>query len=204
MKQEREKEKTSYFKIILVFILISANLLLSSCIKKPKKDTDFKNYLNIDASCYYPQPLVFPDISKNKGKIQDYWSWEYDHIVAYAYEIVLKIKYEESDFLEEIDRLSSLKCGKGDNAKPIMKDKDCILFEYYTYVAIYKEKCDDLEYASIDFKNNEIIYVRIESLSFEELTLDINYLPKAYTTGTFLDYHYDMYSYCTDKWFNEE
>ncbi len=186
-----------------VFLIVLTSFFSISCVKEPIKKTGLDKYLQVGVE--NSKLLIFPDLTNSKGIVEDCYSYTQDQLVDYSYEIFLKVKYEESDFQQEKERIKNLVYISEflGIEKGVEVDEDCVLFNYPTYVATYWSDIH-FEYVSFDFENSEIIYVYIEAVGFEDLTIPHKYLPKELTMGFENDYCHDMYAFCGEKWFGEE
>ena len=84
-------------------------------------------------------------------------------------QILLRVKYDDSDFENEIKRL-----------KEIASDDHDDLFEYSAFVSRLGEEYSFYEYALSDGEQKEIVYVYINGLPKSEIEIDGKYLPSNY------------------------
>ena len=92
---------------------------------------------------------------------------------------ILKARYSEEDFKSEIERLSGIECEIiSGQSKYVGKIKyDDQMYNYPAYIAS-DGYCNGYEYALIDEKNKEIIYVHLAYPDYEKLSKYKQYLKK--------------------------
>ncbi len=198
------EQKKTFLKNSLIIILVFLNLFFISCVGEPKLVTDIDKYL--PPKEYIDSPLmIFPSRDQIEGKAQDFfWYGHNNYWVNHVYVIFLKVKYEESEREQEIERIKSLVFGYDSSTiKGVEVDEDCVLFNYPTYVATYWSDIH-FEYVSFDFEKNEIIYVFTDSPTYAKDVIDNKYLPKEVVLGEDWGYHHDMYAFCSEKWIGDE
>ena len=186
-----------------VFLIVLTSFFSISCVKEPIKKTGLDKYLQVGVE--NSKLLIFPDLTNSKGIVEDCYSYTQDQLVDYSYEIFLKVKYEESDFQQEKERIKNLVYISEflGIEKGVEVDEDCVLFNYPTYVATYWSDIH-FEYVSFDFEKNEIIYVFTDSPTYAKEVIDNKYLPKEVVLGEDWGYHHDMYAVCSEKWIGDE
>lgn len=199
--------KKVFFVLCGIYALAAITfLVIFGCTGKDKEpiiNTDIDNYLQTDN--HVSNFLIFPNIHENKGEVEEYFLKKFPPPdFGYDYEIFLKIKYTDSFFEEEIERLNSIVSewsGKG-----TVTDDNCLLFNCFTIVSIYYAGgSNEFEYASIDFEKKEIAYVYIKNVFYNELTIDLKYLPKYYTSedSLYRSYDYNMDAIGSDNWIED-
>ena len=159
----------------------------------PVKVNDINKYLETDGlkSSY----VFFPESIDDDYDVIEYHY--YDYRLINGSEIILSIKYDDVLFVEEFDRLNSLKHSVNDHEpKALVKDENKKLFNYYTFVAEYQPQYKQFEYACFDFDNKIVHYIRLDYIDIEYIGIDHSLLPKFYLDNDefYSQYYFNIYS----------
>ncbi len=190
-----------FFKKFIGLVLIIIILLSTSC--NPIVITDLNTYLeNVGDESLF---VYFPECPDRKGFVEKCYRREFG---KFCFEIFLKVKYNEKEFLEEIDRLENLVYVDESRGieKGMVKDKNSVLFNTFTYVSLYVPIAHEFGYASIYYESKEIVYVNIYQMDTKNINIEKKYLPKFFNNE---DSFYAEYSYAMDcnhptLWLDEE
>ena len=198
-----KKHLELFFKKFIGLVLIIIILLSISCTNNPIVITDLNTYLeNVGSRSYF---VFFPECPDRKGFVEKCYRREFS---KFCFEVFLKVKYNEKEFLEEIDRLENLVYVDESRGieKGMVKDKNSVLFNTFTYVSRYTPIAEDFGYASIYYESKEIVYVHINQLSIKNISIEKKYLPKIFNNedSFYAEYSYSMYSDYTTRWLDEE
>lgn len=189
-------------KAILLVILSCIVFSLTSCI--PIKVNSSDKYLITDG--FISHFAIFPKQNEFTGDVVEYHY--YDYQMLDGDEIYLEMRYDNAAFEQELERLSEVVYystkQKYENA---IKVDNSVLFNYYTFVSIYSFR-GRYEYASVDFEEHTIVYIMLDEMSFDRISIDKKYLPKNYyiTDLNYLDdnndpYCFDMYEKEVESWY---
>ncbi|HOV25214.1 MAG TPA: hypothetical protein PK566_02470 [Pseudobacteroides sp.] len=125
--------------------------------------------------------FVFPDKLSASATVEEYFAFETVSIDN-SYQIFLKYKLPNDDFLKEIERLKNISCEIKDynrgNVRSVTKNikYDETNFNYPAYVASFASH-DTYEYALIDNANKTIICVYLQMISKSKSRFNSDYLP---------------------------
>ena len=133
--------------------------------------------------------ILFIDSLDGALKTEYYFS---DYQLLGGVEVTLIVEYSETSFNMEIERLETLKNDM--NGKGVVKDSNCQLFNYPTYVTTYIPQ-KKYEYACVNYELLTITYIYIECMSKGKTSISHNLLPKIYLSDEeiFNQYCYDVY-----------
>ena len=205
-KNNKQRNKRELIVLLIILFVISIPFILLAILlwMPPIKETNLNKYLQTDGNI--SEFVMFPNLQENKGNILEYYYC--NNGLKSGDELVLKVKYQEIDFENEVLRISNCKTVSNIvGTKEVVKDADNILFNSLTFVAVYEPERHNYEYAIVDFGEREIVYVVLYKISIEYINLDSMYLPKAYFDEKIkgFDYKYSVYQLAEyDKWFGEE
>ncbi|MCK9470374.1 MAG: hypothetical protein M0Q88_01315 [Bacilli bacterium] len=212
------------FLILGVYLLLSCILLfVSGCDSAGVglyESSDLSTYKNfgVPTGGGSADIRVFPENLDNIQTINSYYySANFPSWGRTSWEVVLDVKYNEEDFYMELERLENYE-DQNSSKRKLKLDKDCVLFNYPTYIVEYDGRYDYgqvYNYISIDEDNLRIIYIYINCPSRKnqkrhqyEIKLSSIYLPKNFyknQDSTTLDgYYYSIYTTLEDKliWFD--
>ena len=184
----RERVKP-LMRIMLIFVI---NIFLISCAKIERiSSNDTGSYLVYEEKLYdggTPITHVFPKSIENVSEVVDY------HYIAYFppdfrgtfWELVLIAKYNENEFADEINRLSS---SLEDDNVNLLFDENHVLFKNDAFIETYNVRYvsfgqmhTEYSYALIDYDNYIIsyIYIKNPAHNHHELSIDDDLLPIHY------------------------
>ena len=176
-----------------LFIIIVCLLCCSSCsmAKVISNPNEYGTFMNNNCLHEY-EWIIFPENLDNTKTVNDY-KYLYDTILMGGHQIYLDVIYDEDKFQKEIEKLNNFEYSDNVVTKSKFRyDRECKLFNYPTYIAIYMKGC--FSYASILREENKIIYVYIES-GDEDLLIPEEYLPKEYhrvNSREYDSYHFNF------------
>ena|GEM_PF-5763951 len=202
-KQKHIGKKTKVFILSTIVVLVIALLILSSIWIYQHvfllQVTDINKYLQTDGvkSLYY----VFPAEITPAMQVNEYHY--YDYRLKDGCEIILDATYNKDDFENEIKRIESIKCTTSTyHVEKSVKKDNGILFSYETYISKYDDY-GKYEYAVVDYNNFRIIYVFLDCITKERVSVPPEYLPRIYNTNLEREHDptYDLYSDHHDIWY---
>ncbi len=193
------------FCIILLVSVVLIESLKTIEIRDINLTYNRDNYLKTKS--YKGELLVFPRTIDNIAAINDYYYIDYQSCGSSI--IVLDVAYDEIGFDNEINRLEHLvvrnwlyseeKPRDYGKYKKLLYSDDNVLFHIPTYIANYN--CSGkYEYVCIDHDSRRCIYVFMEYMPYEKITLDKEYIPLNYDNDT---YCYTIYPRFPDVSFND-
>lgn len=116
--------------------------------------------------------LLFPTVVSKDECIKFNCKHTTYQMVGTGWQVELVVKYEESSFLIENDRLDEL-------CKNSVVRGDSKYFENYVYASVWNwNGC--FEYAIVDKENNTVSYIYLQLTDKSELTIDERYIPRSY------------------------
>ncbi len=176
-------------KLSVLLIVVFALVSFSSCSYKTTY-TDIKDYSKIwelsghsliRSKCYNDiSPLFVHDIDKRDIK-EFYCGYEETLPVGENFQIYLTVAFKDSEFNDEIKRLS--------DEFEVLQDE----FEIKAYVSAFSWN-DCYEYAAVDEQKKEITYIYLQYIDYEDIRFDKSLLPKEYAEReTAHDMSYNFY-----------
>lgn len=127
--------------------------------------TDYERYNGEDKSILFPESI-------DKQDVDNYMFIYNKHIFFPEWQVEVVIKYDEEEFVDEVERIKTV-C----RCSPIFSKTD--YFDNRAYASIWNyEGC--FEYAIVDKENMKIAYIYLESTGYddEKLKIDEKYVPK--------------------------
>ena len=174
--------------LIIVFIAIGINMLFKT-IQKEGKEINlaesgiYQGRLVANQQSVWSGLFVFPDKLPASATVEQYFAFETKNIFDNSYQIYLKYKLSNEDFINEIERLKKVSCEIKDynygNVRSITKtiQYDETNFNYPAYVAAFASH-DTYEYALIDKENKTIICVYLQMIiAKSKIKFESDYLP---------------------------
>lgn len=166
-----------------IFILLLCLICFSSC-ATTKIITDINEYGNFPpehSSMYIEDRIIFPESLENVKEAKEY-KFAYDDIWLGRTQLFLDVIYDDENFQKEIERLTNFEYSWGTTKNKFLFDKKMKLFNYPTYIAIYRG--ERYSYASIIEEEKRIVYVFLEEPFYdstrEEILVPKIFLPKEY------------------------
>lgn len=195
--------------ILIIICSILAAILLAYIIIKVagstlKVHTDKENYflyLNElqKKDDVHSGLFIFPN-NINQNDIVDFKYFFQDGIFDGSYLFYVVVKYDKYSLNNEEDRLRNIKVNFEKTEKKILYEEND--FDYPAYVSI-SDGFSTFEYALIDKKNNQIIYIFDQLFFFDELGINDEYSPNGYIVSIdkrdYKSLGYNMY-YLYDKY----
>lgn len=164
-------------KYVLILISFILTLNLSSC-SNVYEETIISNIEEYDNIWTLPErradeiSVLFPNNVNEEQCVTFICKHTTYQLLGTGWQVLLEIKYDDSLYFSEIDRLNNL-C----TDSPI-----CGYSEYYdnpAYATVWNwNGC--FEYAVIDENKKTIYYIYLQLIEKKDLTIDQNYVPKGY------------------------
>ena len=185
-----------------IFILLLCLICFSSC-ATTKIITDINEYGNFppdSSNMYIEDRIIFPESLENVKEAKEY-KFAHDDIGWGRTQLFLDVIYDDENFQKEIERLTNFEYSWRTTKNKFLFDKKMKLFNYPTYIAIYRG--GRYSYASIIEEEKRIVYIFLQEALYdplydptrEEILVPKIFLPKFIHSG---DDHKISYHIGTD------
>lgn len=166
-------------KLISLSLIIILAFSLSGCYHESYEYTDIKDYSKIEKlpEIRENQSLeIIPEDIEKRNVEKFYFSWNLGFVGSASVQLQCSVKYNNSDFKAETNRIKSIK-GDGAKGKKITYKKTG--FKYPAYVSVFGY--DDTNcYALIDSENKTIHYIYLSLMYKDNMKIDKKLLPDNY------------------------
>ncbi len=174
--------------IMAISLIIGISLLFKTVLKEGKeinlsKSDVYQGRVISNQQGIWGGLFVFPDKLPTSAKVEEYFAFENKNMFDDSYQIYLKYKLSNDDFITEIERLKAISCEIKDynfgNVRSFTNNikYDETNFNYPAYVATFASH-DTYEYALIDKENKTIICVYLQMIiSKSKIKFKSDYLP---------------------------